>query len=317
MNPGPSPPSLTILDALRWATIRLATQSIDAPRLSSELLLGQILKLCRLDLYLKFDRPLSAPEFTAFSAAIDQRLNGMPVQYITGTVEFFSRSFRVTPSVLIPRPETEVLVEQAITVMQSLVRDDALDLFRQGQRRVVLDLGTGSGVIAICLALQFPTVTVYASDLSADTLVVARQNAERHSVADRMTLLTGSLFDPLAGLGLEHTFDLIVSNPPYIPRDDLNQLPREIREHEPRLALDGGSDGMAVHRRIIAGAPTYLRPGGLLMMEMGVDQSASLSQELRAHPQFHAVTIMKDYTRRDRVVSARYRDDTPRPSRRR
>lgn len=314
MTPGFSSSPPTILDAIRWATTRLA--SIDSPRLAAELLLGHVLRLRRLDLYLKFDRPLDPMEFVALSAAVDQRLSGMPVQYITGTTEFFSLPFFVTPSVLIPRPETEILVEQAINVMQQLVRDDELDLFRQDQRRMALDIGTGAGVIAICLARQCPPLSLYASDISSDALAVARRNAEYHGVADRITFLTGLLFEPLAQFGLEGTVDLIVSNPPYIPRDTLEHLPREVRDFEPHLALDGGIDGMEIHRRIIEEAPRYLKSGGTLMMEMGADQSASLYQAFIAHSQFHSVTVIKDYNKMDRVISAVRIDVLTRPTRR-
>lgn len=316
MSLDPSSSPSTILDAIRWGTARLAAQSIESPRLNSEILLGHILGLRRLDLYLKFDRPLAAAEVEAFSAVIERRLTGMPVQYITGTAECFSLTFSVVPAVLIPRPETEVVVERAISAIQPLIQEDDLDLFRQGQRRTVLDVGTGSGVIAICLARRFPTLTVYASDLSPEAIAVARQNAACHGVADRITFLTGSLFDPLAGLGLEGALDMIVSNPPYIRHEELERLPREVRDFEPRLALDGGEDGMAIHRRLVEGASAYLKPGGLLIMEMGEDQAAALGQVLTGQARFHGVTIHQDYNRRDRVVVARHVEEKTKRTRR-
>ena len=312
INSSSLPPSSTILHAIRWATVRLESCPFDSPRLNAELLLGHILKLGRLDLYLKFDRPLSDDESQRYIDLVTRRLQGTPVQYITGTTEFYALTFNVTPAVLIPRPETEILVDEALAFIQQFEltgdRDDAshqLDLFsqnRQAQGGTILDIGTGSGVIALTLAHHHGVLTVYATDISPDALTIARHNAEQLGV--EVTFLEGQYCEPLDGRGMERTFDLILSNPPYIPSKAIESLPEEIRAYEPIQALDGGDDGLECVRAIISQTPQYLRPGGRLIMEIGEGQATGVLQEFEKHPAFDTVKIIQDYNRLDRVVSA-------------
>lgn len=304
MNHPDIPASLTILEAIRWAASQLESCHIESPRLNAELLLGHILKLSRLELYLKFDRPLTLEERHAFVQVLEQRMEGLPVQYITGIAEFFSLPFRVTPAVLIPRPETEILVERAILFLKppDQAQNSQLDLFQTAP--MAFDLGTGSGIIAATLAHSLPDLTVYASDISPEALEVARCNARHLGVSDRIRFFEGAYFEPLTGQKLEGAFDLIVSNPPYIPENAFERLPDEVRKFEPRAALDGGADGLTCYQRIIEGAPAYLRPGGMLMMEIGTDQAGRIVDMLEDGQAFQAVQVIQDYNQRDRVVTA-------------
>lgn len=319
INSDSIPPSSTILHAIRWATARFESCPFDSPRLNAELLLGHILKLGRLDLYLKFDRPLSGDESHRYIDLVTRRMQGTPVQYIIGTVEFYDLTFNVTPAVLIPRPETEILVDEALAFIQQLEltgdrapASQQLDLFSQNQAvqgGTVLDIGTGSGAIALTLAHHHGALTVYATDISSEAIAVARQNADQ--LGADVTFFEGRYCEPLNGRGMERTFDLIVSNPPYIPRKAIESLPEEIRVYEPIQALDGGDDGLECLRAVITQAPQYLRPGGRLIMEIGEGQATGVLQEFERHPVFDTVKIIQDYNRLDRVVSALRVDQTP------
>jgi release factor glutamine methyltransferase len=316
MNGASLPPLSTVLDAIRWATQQLQTSRIDHPRLNAELLLGQTINLSRLELYLKFDRPLDQAEIDAFSRLVERRSSGEPGQYILGCVEFYGLSFSVNPSVLIPRPETERLIDHVKAFLSGLEADQEaasalqLDLFAPLRnpegRRTVVDIGTGSGVIALTLAHLFPEMTVYATDVSPEALGVARTNAEHLGVAGRVRLRHGDFLEALRSEHLAGGCDLIVSNPPYVRRAEIDRLPVEIRDHEPRCALDGGADGLNGHRRLIEASPVFLRPGGMLAMEIGADQGGQVVELLSGCQGFRDITVIKDYTRRDRVVSAVY-----------
>ncbi|HYD40089.1 MAG TPA: peptide chain release factor N(5)-glutamine methyltransferase [Anaeromyxobacter sp.] len=241
----------TTLRLLNWTQGYFTQKGIDAPRLTAELLLAHALRCDRVRLYLDFDKPLGEAELTAFRELVRRRAEREPTAYLLGARDFYGRSFLVDARVLVPRPETELVLEAALG---ALPRDAA------GLR--ALDLCTGSGALAISLALERPGAQVVATELSPEALAVARENAARLGAA--VTLLEGDLYAPLAP---EEKFDVIVSNPPYVPRGELDTLPPEVRR-EPRLALDGGDDGLAISRRIVAGAPARLRPGGALVLEM-------------------------------------------------
>ncbi|HTN53043.1 MAG TPA: peptide chain release factor N(5)-glutamine methyltransferase [Anaeromyxobacter sp.] len=240
----------------RWTTLKLVAwtqdffsrKGIDAPRLTAEVLLGHALRCDRVRLYLDFDKPLGEPELAAFRELVRRRAEGEPTAYLTGAREFYGRPFQVDRRVLVPRPETEVVLEAALAALPA------------GGR--ALDLCTGSGILGISLALERPGAAVVATDLSAEALEVAAANARALGAA--VDLRPGDLWTALRE---GERFDLIVSNPPYVPRGELDTLSREVRR-EPRLALDGGPDGLDLLRRIAAGAPARLSPGGALVLEM-------------------------------------------------
>jgi release factor glutamine methyltransferase len=241
----------TTLRLLNWTQGYFGQKGIDAPRLTAELLLAHALRCDRVRLYLDFDKPLGDPELATFRELVRRRAEREPTAYLLGARDFYGRSFQVDARVLVPRPETELVLEAALAALPP----DAAGLR-------ALDLCTGSGALAVSLALERPGAQVVATELSPEALAVARDNAARLGAA--VTLLEGDLYAPLAP---EEKFDVIVSNPPYVPRGELDTLPPEVRR-EPRLALDGGDDGLAISRRIVAGAPARLRPGGTLVLEM-------------------------------------------------
>lgn len=243
----------TIRRVLDWTREYLAEKGIENARLETEWLLGAALGLDRVGLYVSFDKPLNQDELGAIRGLVARRAKREPLQYILGSQEFFGLDFEVTPAVLIPRHDTEVLVEEALK--------------RAPAAGSILDIGVGSGCIAVALAKHLPEATVQGVDRSAAALALARRNVERHGV--RVTLMEGSLFEPVAG----ERFDMIVSNPPYIPTADIETLQPEVRDAEPRGALDGGADGLDLYRLIVSGAPGHLAPGGWLLVEVGISQA--------------------------------------------
>jgi release factor glutamine methyltransferase len=282
---------LTISKILQETTEYLGKKNLQDPRLNAEVMLGHVLDLRRIDLYLNYDRPLRDPEVSAFKTLVKRRLAGFPLQYLTGEREFFSLSFQVSPAVLIPRPETEILVETVLEGLQSL-----------GPPWKIVDLGTGSGVIAITLAVHLPEAHLRATDRSAEALALARRNAHRHGVADRISFSQGDLWEPLRGE--EGTFMAVISNPPYVRRDQLKDLPPEIRLHEPLLALDGGPDGLEIIRRVVAEAPRFLSQNGLLALEIGMGQAPAVKKLLVATGAFGQPLVVEDYLGIERVVMA-------------
>ena len=235
------------------------------------------------------ERPLASGQLGRYKTLVNRRSSSYPLPYLTGSIEFYGLEFEVTPEVLIPRPETETLVELALA----------------RQPRSVVDVGTGSGCIAVSLAVHLPEAVVYAIEISPAALVVARRNAERHGVAERVRLMVGDVLSPRPGL-----VDLIVSNPPYIPTGECASLPASIRDYEPQLALDGGPDGLAIVRRLMAQAPAVLRepdsatagPGGGLLIEIGADQGRAAKRLARASFPQAGVEVHPDLAGRDRVL---------------
>jgi release factor glutamine methyltransferase len=238
----------TPLRLIAWTQGFFAKGGVDAPRLTAEILLGHALSCDRVRLYLDFDKPLGAPELAAFRELVRRRAAGEPTAWLTGRREFLGHAFRVDPRVLVPRPETELVVESAIALLP-----------RKG---TLLDLCTGSGCVAITAALARPDARVVATEISPEAMRVARENAA--ALGAPVDFLEGDLYAPLPP---DLRFDLIVSNPPYVPSGEIGGLSREVRR-EPRIALDGGKDGLDVIRRIVSCAPSRLRPDGLLVMEM-------------------------------------------------
>lgn len=262
-------------------------KGIASPRLEAELLLAHALGTTRMGLYLDFDKPLDREEVARYRTLVRRRARGEPSAYLVGGREFWSLCFEVGPGVLIPRPETEHLVEEALGEM--------------GEAGRFLDLGTGSGAIAVALLTERPGWTAVAVEISPPAADVARRNAEKLGVADRLDLREGSLFGPVEG----ERFDLIVSNPPYIPSGEIEALAAEVAHHEPREALDGGADGLDLIREIAAGAPARLAPGGRLIVEFGADQGERVRRIAEDSAGYGEVEIVKDYAGRDRVLLAR------------
>jgi release factor glutamine methyltransferase len=274
----------TVLKVLNWTKGYLAERGVENARLEAEWLLAAATGLDRVGLYVNFEKPLSEAELAACRALVARRAKREPLQYILGSQEFCGLDFAVTPAVLIPRHDTEVLVAEAVS--------------RAGTARSVLDIGVGSGCIAVALARQLPAARVWGVEQSAAALALAQENAARLGV--EVTLFEGSLFEPFPG----ERFDLIVSNPPYIPSTDLDDLQPEVRDFEPRAALDGGPDGLAFYRRIVPAAPEYLNPGGWLMVEVGIDQAEAVTA-MFAGAGFGELFTAKDPSLIDRVVGGR------------
>ncbi len=250
-----------------WTTTHLKGKEIESPRLEAELLLAHALGCSRIDLYVRNAEEPPEDVRARFRDLIKRRVEGTPVSRLLGKSEFFSLEFELTPDVLEPRPDTGWLVTEALTLLKPL---DAPE---------VLDVGTGSGCVAIAVARGHKTARLTAIDISPPALAVASRNAEKHKMAERIRLLEGDLFAPLVPT---EKFDVIVSNPPYIPSADIDELDREVREHDPRLALDGGPDGFAVIERLLAGAAQHLKAGGHLLCEIGHDQAEEARRRFAA-----------------------------------
>ncbi len=280
--------SWRLLDILENTSRFFASKGLENARLQAELLLAAVLGVKRLDLYLQFERPLHRGEVDRYREYVRQRLQHVPVQYITGVAAFRRLELAVTPAVLIPRPETEVLV------------DVALELLPAGGR--VLDLCCGSGAVALSLAQEAVAAEVVAADVSDAALEVAKANGQCCGLAERVEWHCGDLFTPLCGT---EPFDLIVANPPYVRRSDLEQLAPEVRDHEPHLALDGGEDGLAYYRRIAQEAADLIRPRGYLLLEVGDGQSAAVADLLAQSERLAEVQIRPDLNQMPRVVVAR------------
>jgi release factor glutamine methyltransferase len=285
--------SWTILKIIQWATSFFKSNQIDSPRLTIEILLANVLGVDRIDLYLAFDKPLHVEELTLLKSLIKRRINREPVAYITGKKEFFGLEFDVSSDVLIPRPETEFLVEEAL----KFIPQNTISLPMN-----ILDMGTGSGAVIISLAKNRPGHHFFASDISLTALTIAVANAKKHGVQD-ISFFAGNWFAPIAQN--RDTFDLIVSNPPYIPVMEIDRLAPEIVQYEPALALAGGDDGMQALKILIEGAPLYLNPGGMMLLEIGHDQRDQLSHEINKIHNLILDKFIRDYGGHDRVAVIR------------
>ncbi len=298
MTPSPASPPRP-LELTKLAAEHLAGKGIEEARLEAELLLADILGIRRLDLYLQFERPLEPAEVDAYREALRRRADREPLQYITGEAEFRELTLNVDPRVLIPRPETEVLVGEVL----GFDFDTDTDTEGQGQaegRGTVLDIGTGSGAIILSLLHEGPFERGVATDVSEGALEVAAANAERHGLADRLELRSGSLWEPI---GDGEVFRVIVSNPPYVADGERDGLMPEVRDHEPEGALFAGPDGLSVVREIVAGAPRHLAAGGLLAVEVGLGQADAVAALFRESG-FRAPRVATDLTGRERIVLA-------------
>ncbi len=284
----------TCLELVRWTTDYFSNHRIESPRIEAEILLAHALEIRRIDLYLNHDKPLGADELARFKSLIKRRLNKEPVAYITGNREFWSLPFSVNPSVLIPRPETECLVEALSPFLSE----------GDGPPRRLLEMGTGSGAIVISLCHDHPRHLYIAMDQSAAALATARENARRNGLSDRIQWFCGNWETALAA---HARFDFIVSNPPYVRSGDIEGLAPEIRLFEPKMALDGSADGLFAIRRIIETAHLYLKSGGVLALEMGFDQREAVSKIVSAAGQYDPPRFIKDYAGLDRLLLAKTR----------
>lgn len=278
----------TIQTTLQWAMDVLVAAGIDTARLDAEVLLAQCLQVDRIHLLAYPEQILTPDQVDCFRALVQRRARREPLAYLLGKRWFYALEFEVTPAVLIPRPETELLVEKALDWLGK----------NQGGVKWVVDVGTGSGAIAISIATNTPPdVQLLASDTSPESLRVAKQNARKQGVEDRITFLQGNLLDPLA-----EPVHLILSNPPYIASDIIPTLMPEVRDHEPKAALDGGLDGLQIIERLLTQAPAHLAPDAATFIEIGYDQGQSTSAIAQQLFPAAAIRIHQDLAGLDRVV---------------
>ena len=283
---------MKIHEAIDLASEALENSGVPSARLDAERLLASELGKDRSYLLAHFQDSVPEPSAERFFARITERRRGKPLQYLLGWQEFHSLEFEVTPAVLIPRPETELLV------------DAAVQRFSEGEP-ILVDVGTGSGCIAVATAVALPRARMIATDLSEDALAVARRNAFRHHVSDRIQFLPGDLLLPLNALNMEENLDCVLSNPPYVAERDLSALQREVRDWEPRLALVGGLSGLELYRRLLPQALRFLKPGGTLIMEIGYNMQAEITRLFDAA--WNLEGIQDDFSGIPRIVVAQRR----------
>lgn len=277
----------TVTAVLQWTTEHFKKNRIPTPRLDAELLMAHVLKTDRVGVYTRYDRPLDSEERRMFRERINRRLKHEPIAYITGHREFFSLDFLVCPGVLIPRPDTEVLVEKALEMRKSF-----------GEQKIyVLDIGTGSGNIAVSLASRMSSDKITACDLSGQAISIAKENARRLKT-NSIEFLQGNLFAPVRG----KQFDMIVSNPPYIDRGEYKTLEADIRNFEPKMALDGGYDGLDFYRRIIGESKIHLKKDGIILLEIGAFQADAVINIFAASASVNYCQTQKDYAGHNRVI---------------
>lgn len=286
----PKPDRWRVRDILDWTTAHLSRHGSDSPRLDTEILLAQARGCRRIELYTHYDEVLSDEERSVMRDLVRRRASAEPVAYLVGFREFFGLDFQVTPDVLIPRPDTETLLVPLLERARA---------FTSPPR--ILDLGTGSGCIAISLATQLPNARITATDISSAALRVAAVNAETHGVIDRISFLEGNLYEPLVD---ENRFNFIASNPPYIRHDEIATLSEDVRNHEPLAALDGGSDGLEIIRRLVTDAADHLQDHGWLLCEVSPEQSGTTLELIETTGNFSGFEVADDLSGRQRVVLA-------------
>jgi release factor glutamine methyltransferase len=315
---------MDIREALRTGISRLRAAHIASYTLAAEILLLHILQRDRAWLYAHPEEQITTQDLDRFLALITRRSNGEPTQHLTGKQEFWSLEFEVTPDVLIPRPETEHVLEVALDRLALRELRAGRSQKTDGEGFLIADIGTGSGCLAVALAKELPSAMIYATDISSAALAVAKRNAARHS-SDRIHFLEADMFRPIeaksscipsvekaAGhspvqtAGLESAFDLVVSNPPYIPLRDAETLAREVRDHEPAVALYGGEEGYELYPRLIALAALHLKPGGIFVAELGHDSLPAV-QPLLDSREWTAVGVTNDLAGIPRVIAAERR----------
>lgn len=278
---------------MNWGTRILGERGVESPRVDAELLLRKTLNINQVEVFLKSKQVLTQRELISYEYLIQRRLRGEPIHYVLGKREFWSIGLRVVPGVLIPRAETELLVEEALRVFWD----------RRGSPLRLMEVGTGSGAIAIALAKELDGCFIVAEDISTAAIFVAGENAKGQGVLNAIRFVVGDLFEPLKEE--KSRFDLIISNPPYIPSSQMEMLPREIGEFEPRIALDGGPDGLEVIGNIVVRAGPFLKDGGWLMLELGEGQGEVVADMIRKTGFFTSPRIIQDYSGVDRAIRAR------------
>jgi release factor glutamine methyltransferase len=284
---------VTVLEAIKLSTDFLNKKGVESARLQAELLLGKVLQIPRMRLYLDFEKTLSEAETVSLRELVKRRSQREPLQHILGTANFCGLEIEVNRDVLVPRPETELLAEEGWTFLNKFGAG--------GAPPRALDICTGSGCIALAMAQKCPAAEIWASDISAEALETARRNAEKNGLAVRVHFVVGDLF---AALSDELRFMLIISNPPYIPSDDIAGLEAEVRDYDPRGALDGGADGLSFYRRLAMESVSRLESGGKLMVEFGDSQAAGI-QRIFEEQNWIVEAIREDYTRRPRFMVLR------------
>jgi release factor glutamine methyltransferase len=290
------PAPWTVRRLLEWTCGFFTRKDVHAPRLSAERLLAHVLHYPRIKLYTDYERPLTDKELAAYRALVQRAAEQEPIEYLTGVAHFFNLEFEVNRDVLIPRPDTETLVENVLQVTRNVVGMEAPR---------VLDLCTGSGCIAAAIAHHLKAAVVTATDTSAKAVEVARRNVDRLGLSGRVMVEHGDLYEPLARMVDVQPFQLIVANPPYIASAQIQALDRSVKDYEPTEALDGGLDGMAVHRRILDEARERLLPGGRAYLEIAYDQGPLAREISAAHAGFDEVRVLKDTGGNDRVLHLR------------
>jgi release factor glutamine methyltransferase len=289
----------TVRELIRATAAYFAEKGVESARLNAERLLADVLDVSRMELYLQHDRPVVGEELDRYRDLVRRRGRGEPLQTLIGATEFYSRPFKVEAGVFIPRPETERLVE----IASAMLSPPEFRLIAP----TAVEIGCGSGVIACSLAAELPRLEIWATDIDPQAVDLTRRNAQRLGVAGRVHPLVGDRFAPLPQ-HLRGGVDLVVSNPPYVCSDEIDQLAVEVAEHDPRAALDGGPDGLDFHRALAGELDTWLRPGGALALEIGADQAETVP-ELLAREGALGITVVEDYASRPRVVTARWRGE--------
>ncbi len=285
---------LTLIDMLRRSEEYLRKHGVPEARRNAELLASHVLGKSRLDLYLEHERPLEKGEIDRLRDVLTARKARKPLQYIFGEAEFFGLSLDVDENVLIPRPETELLVEEALKSLGEMT----------GEKKIVYDIGTGSGCIAVSIAKNCEDCAVYASDVSAEALKTASGNAAKNGVSDRILFLLGPDLEAFRNSSAPKA-DVIVSNPPYVSESEMEGLEPEVRDYEPLQALNGGPDGLDVIRRIVEESPGMMRPGGELLLEVGMGQSGKVAAYISSRGRYGGAEIRRDYQGIERIVRAR------------
>ena len=283
----------TIQKLLNWITEHFTGKGIDSPRLSAELLLSHVLSMERIELYTRFDKTVARDQLDKLHDLVKRAGQHEPICYLTGTTEFYSLQLEVCPDCMIPRPETELLVERAIEFLRSCTG-----------RQFVCDLCTGCGCIAVAIAKNFTDARIFATDICDAALNVAAKNVKKHRLKDRIRLLCGDLFEPIVPQLDVEKFDLIVCNPPYVSAAEYEKLDKGVKDYEPKLALFAGNDGLDVYRRIIDEVDRFLRPDGALILEIGYAQGRAIKELLEQASAFAEIKIEKDFHDNDRVVTA-------------
>ena len=293
--PGYNLPMLTwtIQKLLNWMTEYYTEKGIDAPRLNAELLLSHVLIMERIELYTRFDKTVTKEQLDILHDLVKRAGQHEPVCYLTGKTEFYSLQLEVCPDCMIPRPETELLVERAIEFLRT----------RTGPQ-FVCDLCTGCGCIAVAIAKNFPDAKIIATDICDAALNIAAKNIQKHKLKDRITLLHGDLFEPVVPQLDVEKFDLILCNPPYVSASEFEKLDKSVKDYEPKLALFAGVDGLDVYRRIIDKADCFLRPDGALILEIGYAQGPAIKELLEQTGAFAEIKIEKDFNHNDRIATA-------------